>query len=346
MKSRNFNVAVIFTIMLGLMMFGGAMVYRDPFFHYHKPIRNDYNMNGAYARYYNDGFIKHFDYDAIILGTSMCNNFRTSQLQELFGVDKAIKVNASGAYFNETNDYLQEVFTYNPDIKLIVRSLDCEYLGRGKDELSIYAKEAYYLRDKNVFNDVNYVLNKNVWLESCITKEVDWDEYLSWRSVSTGREIVCADGVAYSEIIPEQRKMDDERYTKTLENIEENIVWIMKEHPNTEFYLFLTPYSIYAWGDLLYGGQLEMHIEEQRIAIEQILQCDNAHLFSFCDDFDITCNVDNYFDKKHYAYWINDEMLNRMHLGLNQITLNNYDEYLDKITAFYLAYPYSDLCRE
>lgn len=344
MKSSSFNKFVVSAIILGLGVFGGVIVYRDPFFHYHKPLRSDYNLDGAYARYYNDGFIKFFDYDAIILGTSMCNNFKVSTLQNLFGVDKAIKVNASGSYFNETNVYLQNAFARNPELKLIVRSVDCDCLMRDKSEESIYAREAYYLRDNNVFNDVNYIFNKKVMLESYKTSVADWDEYLSWRWPPTGKQALeVVDGL-YGGPVPEQRQMGEEKYYKTVENIEENLVTIMRENPDTKFYLFFTPYSVCYWGDLLYNGDLEMQIQAQRIAIEQILQCENAYLFSFCNNFDMVCNLDNYIDRQHYAYWINEEILNYMYQGQYQLTLDNYEEYLEEITTFYTTYSYSKLC--
>lgn len=71
----------------------------------------------------------------------------------------------------------------------------------------------------------------------------------------------------------------------------------MQEYPDTEFYLFLTSYSICAWADWIYSGELNMHIQTQRIAIEKILRCENVHIYSFYNDFDIVCNLDNYTEK-------------------------------------------------
>lgn len=346
MKSRSFNAMVISMTVLGLVVFGGVMIYRDPFFCYHKPIGNDEKiiMKYEYAPYYIDGFIEYFDYDAIITGTSMCHNFKTSLVQELFGVDKAVKFSISGSYFSETNGYLQEAFECNPDIKLVVRSLDCDGLGREKDAVSGCDAMADYLRDDNIFNDVNYVLNKKVMLESNGMTEINWDDWLSWRNPATGESAFHISGDSYAGAVPEQKKMDEESCRKTSENIEENIVRIMKENPDTEFYLFFTPYSIFSWGNLLYRGDLEIQIQEQKIAIEQILQCENAHLFSFCNMFDIICDRNNYGpDIIHYAPWVNDEILNSMHEGRYQLTLENYHEYLDEITAFYTTYPYHSL---
>lgn len=342
MKSSVFNKVVILLTVTALTVFGAVIIYRDPFFHYHKPLKEDYYLDGAYARYYNDGFIKYFDYDAIILGSSMCNNFKTSLVESLFGVDAAIKVNASGSYFKETNNYLKQAFECNDNIKLIIRGLDCDCLNLEEDADSIFAREAYYLRDNNILNDVNYIFNKKVMLESNKSGTPDWDEYLSWRWQQTGAEAVAND-VLYSEAIPKQKEMDDETCHKIVNNIENNIVAIMHENEDTEFYLFFTPYSICAWGDLAYSGEIKIQICAQEIAIKQILQCENAHLFSFCNNFDMVCNLDNYIDKKHYAYWINDDILYYMQQGCYQITWDNFEAYLEEIEAFYMDYPYDSL---
>lgn len=343
MRSCVFNRIVVGLSLVELLIFGGTLLYRDPFFHYHGPIDDDYCIDGKYERYYNDGFLKYFDYDAIILGTSMCNNFRTSTVQNLFDVDSAIKVNASGAYFNETNGYLQMAFDYNNSIELIIRSIDLDYLTCEKDEESMYAQEAYYLRDSNVWNDVNYVLNKKVMLEIFNPSMTDWDEYSSWNQVPVGRDIVLKGSEPYPATAPLQSKIDDEIYQTISGNISQNIVDIMKENSDTEFYLFFTPYSICAWGDWLYAGEVEIQIQAQKIANEQILQCDNAHLFSLCNNFSMVCDLDNYIDKRHYVGKINEEILYCMYRGDYEITLENYQEYLDEIETFYIEYPYSSL---
>lgn len=71
----------------------------DPFFHYHKPLPGlFYILNNE--RYQNNGILKHFDYDAIITGTSMTENFKTSEFDKLFNVN-SIKIPFSGATFKE-----------------------------------------------------------------------------------------------------------------------------------------------------------------------------------------------------------------------------------------------------
>lgn len=86
-----------------------------------------------------------------------------------------------------------------------------------------------------------------------------------------------------------------------------------------------------------------MHIQTQRIAIEKILRCENVHIYSFYNDFDMVCNLDNYTDKKHYAEWANDDILNCMYQGNGRLTIDNYKDYLAEMEAFYTEFPYNEL---
>ena len=62
------------------------MVIFDPYFHYHGKISGlKYRIYNE--RYINPGILKHFEYDAIITGTSMNQNFKTSTMDQIFGTD-------------------------------------------------------------------------------------------------------------------------------------------------------------------------------------------------------------------------------------------------------------------
>lgn len=69
-----------------LLMVTATLVFRiDPFFHYHKPLISDYYYRISNQRSQNDGIEKNFDYDGIIIGTSMTQNFKTSEAELLWG---------------------------------------------------------------------------------------------------------------------------------------------------------------------------------------------------------------------------------------------------------------------
>lgn len=82
-----------------LAAFAGICVYIDPFCHYHAPLSGyDYSIvaETVGSMYLNDGIIRHFDFDGVITGTSMTENFKPSEADELFG-GKFIKVPLAGS---------------------------------------------------------------------------------------------------------------------------------------------------------------------------------------------------------------------------------------------------------
>ena len=91
MKSKSWLAGwfILVTVILGMV---GTWVYKiDPFFHFHKPYTDVYYYNLNNQRSQNDGICKHFDYDALITGTSLTENFKTSEFDKIFGVN-SVKV--------------------------------------------------------------------------------------------------------------------------------------------------------------------------------------------------------------------------------------------------------------
>ena len=79
--------------------------YVDPYMHFHKPLTDRFFYSVNNQRSQNDGIIKNFDYDTIITGSSMTENFRTSEADRFFECN-SIKVPFAGATFKELNDNL------------------------------------------------------------------------------------------------------------------------------------------------------------------------------------------------------------------------------------------------
>ena len=77
----------------------------DPYFRYHEPLYN-YGYTFYRQRYSNDGIVRNFDYDAYIVGTSMTENFKTSEASAVFGYN-FIKVPYSGGYYKELDQAIQ-----------------------------------------------------------------------------------------------------------------------------------------------------------------------------------------------------------------------------------------------
>ena len=72
-KKYFFKIIGIIVAVIAAM--AGIVILIDPFYHYHKPLKNISYVSGADV-YVNDGKLKHFDYDTLTIGTSMAMNFR------------------------------------------------------------------------------------------------------------------------------------------------------------------------------------------------------------------------------------------------------------------------------
>ena len=117
-KQKKWFLATVLTTVSILLMILLVMVIIDPYFHFHGPVKGiSYRLYSE--RYMNSGIARHFDYDALITGSSMNQNFKTTQMDSLFGT-KAIKIPFSGAGFEEIKDNIEIALNSKNDVKYVL----------------------------------------------------------------------------------------------------------------------------------------------------------------------------------------------------------------------------------
>ena len=346
-------LAVTWAVFIGCAV---LVITIDPYLHYRIPDNGlNYNLKITNQRYHNDGIVRYFEYDAVITGTSMTENFKTSEFDEIYGTN-SIKIPFSGGSYNDVNDACIRVLEARPDTKIILRSLDLSRLLDEKNA-SQYSDYPEYLYNDKLMDDVSYWLNKMAILEGCMIDVVlysigseekfldtfSFDEYSTWYQVcSFGKESVLASYVR-SEKSTNIVKLTDEEKEMILENVTQNVTELACAYPDTTFLLFFPPYSICYWDVLKNTGQTDWRIDAEQAAIEEILKYPNIKLYSFCNNFELVCNLDNYKDQAHYGEWINSLILEWMHNGEYLLTKDNYKEYIKTIRNFYNSYDYNSL---
>jgi hypothetical protein len=97
------------------------------------------------------------------------------------------------------------------------------------------------------------------------------------------------------------------------------------------------------WDSWNQHGNLEMNIEIMRYVSQLLMGYDNIHLFSFNDDFDMICDLDNYKDLEHYGDWINKDIVKNMKTGKGLIKEENLDTHFDSLKNFYSKYDYESI---
>lgn len=320
----------------------------DPYFHYHKPL--SFLSHRLYEeRYINDGISRHFDYDAIITGTSMAQNFKPSEMDALFGTT-SVKETFSGAGYRELSENLERALQRNERLKTVIWTMDYNALIREKDWTQ-YEGYPTYLYDDNPWNDFSYIFNKSVFYHGVMpslvmtltgTPSTTMDEYSSW-SKETGLEHIMASYDRWETRRPMKKGLTQEERDMVTANVGENFVELVKQYPETTFYIFYTPYSICYWDFQNQEGLMRRQFEAEQLATELLLQCPNVKLYNFFEQYDVICNTEYYRDKEHYSAEINTRILEWIAQDIGLVTQANYQGRLEAEKEFYLNYDYESI---
>lgn len=348
--SRRWLCATLSATLLALCLFAAPTIYIDPLFHYHAPLAQ-YQYPITNERYQNDGIVRHFTYDGIITGTSMTENFKTSEADALFGA-KFVKVPFAGGYNKEIDANLRRAFRSGNQIRYIIRALDPNFMIWDKDTYDTSFNYPSYLYNDNPFDDIQYILNKDIFfdytLEVCQytrsgNSTTTFDSYAFWGDRFTYSAQRVMKSFTYTANVPQSIHLSDADRSLLQGNLQQNVIALAQEHPETTFYLFFSPFSIAAWGNQYNSGALYKYIETERASIEMLLNVPNIQLYSFNNNFDLICDLDNYKDFQHYGDWINSWILQQIAAGNYRLTQENYQDYLASIQNFYTTYDYPAL---
>lgn len=348
---KYFKMIILFTVSF-LILIAGSILLIDPYFHYHEPLNTlSYYLNEREQRYINDGIGRYFKYDSIITGTSMTENFKNTLFEKLFNCN-SIKVPFSGGSYKEVNNNLERTLKRKKDIRYILRGLDYNQIIQDSGYMK-YDNLPIYLYDNNPLNDYKYLFNKVVVIKGLggvITytllgkNTITFDEYSNWNNIVRNGKKNVLRGYKRNKkenIIEEKLKKKDIEIIN--ENIEKNVISLVKKYPNTKFIYFITPYSIVYWDQLKQEGKIEKQIMAEKYMIEKLLKYPNIELYSFFNNYEMICNLDNYRDPGHYMGNVSDKILYWIFKKEYQLTKENYEEYIRKNLEFYKNYNYDSI---
>ncbi len=353
MSAKRWCIALLITYMCLLVGIGGFIYVIDPYFHYHKPITGlSYSLDSEI--YQNDGVIKNFDYDSMIIGTSTTSGFSAKEASELFNKD-FVRITYVGEGFKRINESLKKAINYNQDLKFVIRGVDPIWFVTDTNYMG-YSEYPDYLFDSSIWNDVNYLYNKQVLFGNAIPEIVNTispkvhdsndtqNSVIAFESEKTGNALEKYERPEKQNKVIEQSETD-EFFRLLIQNMRENVFSTISSSPNITFYIFIPPYSICWWDSLSQNGTdvLVRRISMEKYVIEELLKYENVRLFSFSNNFELTCNMDNYEDEIHYKAEVNSKILNWLKNGEYELTKDNYLDYISEITEFYSNYDYDSL---
>lgn len=345
-KKWFYKCLAILAALLGLTAL--TVIIVDPYFHYHAPLSFlSYKLYDE--RYTNDGISRHFAFDAMITGTSMAQNFKTGEMDALFGTS-SVKETFSGAGYQEIAENLDRALSRNKKVSTVLWTLDYNGLLRDYDWAQ-YEEYPTYLYDDNPFNDVSYLFNKSVFYHNVLSNiahtlsgapSTTMDEYSSFRE-ETGLEQILAsyDRNNVDKNVPTD--YDRQAKAAVIQTITANVTSVVNKYPDVTFYIFYSPYSICYWDSLVIKNTLDRQTRAEQTATELLLECPNVKLYNFFDRYDVICNPDFYSDSGHYSAEINSRILQWIAEGTGLVTKKNYREKLSAEREFYANYDYDSI---
>ena len=301
-------------VVIGLLILcAGTVFVLDPAFQYHLPFPGT-EATYTNERYQNAGLIKNQDYDSICIGSSVTSNFRASWFDERFG-GKTLKVCYPGGTFSDFDLALETAYATH-DIKQIYWSLDPRLLSADPQDSHDMPD---YLYDFNPLNDIQYLLNKDILLDSCAQTvlatlsgtHTDLDEAFVWDDgdAKYGLDVAIASYERPDDIgFQYDRHVFDEALRANLEIIDK---WV-DGHPETTFYLYFPPYSTLYFDSIKRQGQIDAMMFLLYDTANRYKDKPNVKFYSFIDQNAITTNYDNYTDMVHYRSEVNRYIVDYM----------------------------------
>lgn len=311
----------------------------DPFFQYHKPL-NDLSYAYEDVMYQSAGIIKNFDYETLIVGSSLIQNMRPSYVEKKLGT-KAIKIPLCGMSFSYILQACNIALNYNPKLKIIIMNIDPTVLYNDNIDTSF----PEYLYDDNIFNDINYLLNKNVLLEKNMKiinrtihgeKEETLDEAFSSEKTFYFSEYSAIQSFSLQPIDYNEKELQ-----QLYEQSVEQLLNLVNNNSKVKFYFVIPPKSILDLYTMNLNGYLDFYCDLITETFEIFERFDNCTFFMFQDEIEIISNLYNYCDTQHFSSVVSDKIVFDIANGNNELTKVNYRSRIANIKSITQNFDYS-----
>lgn len=325
---------------LALLAVCAAVVYQvDPCFYYRMPAGRKPVFFSE--RYQTAGIVRSNPADVVLLGSSMTANYYGSEIGEVFG-GTGLRLTIPDGYFSEFDQVMGLLMREHPP-KRVIFAMDANIFTRDPDGATGAMPD--YLYDASRVNDVKYLLNKDVlyysfyalmchrWGEGeALDTGFSWNDTVWWNHMEALAEYTRPD-------IAEAPMAADALLADTAANLAVVTGWV-EAHPEVEFDLFLSPYSILYWDKIGRLGETEAVFAALELVCETLLPYENVRLHGLLFDRDIIEQLDYYCDYVHHSAEAGSLVLEKLTSGADELTAENYRKVLAHWHDFVVNYDY------
>jgi hypothetical protein len=297
--------------------------------------------------YSNPGIAKHYEYDAVMVGTSMIQNTDVDLCDELWECNM-VRLPCSGGTTYNMKTILDICFESDNEIKTVYWELDQFQLTSSATEPR-YPLPTYLYHDDHK-EDASYLLNLDVFYHYGVNDIIGTLRGVTQTAERRGitftgdfnREAMIA---SYSR--PEVSKEITEFETSSMKTKVDanlnNIETLLKENPETQFVFFMPPFSVLYWDSQLQNGNFDAVMEATEYAMGRLLTYKNVKIYFYQCEEDIITDLDNYKDFTHYGNWINDKITEYIAQDKNRVDVGNYQTVVQDMKEYIHAYDFETI---
>jgi hypothetical protein len=311
-----------------LVILAAAVYIIDPYYHY-RAYDNKYKIDKIFSV---PGVVKNYDYDTIIIGSSMTQNFDPETFRQELG-QNPVKATIGGMDNPEVAALLK-LAQDSGHAENYYLCIDNSMLNSDDGE----ERFPQYLLDDNVFNDYRYFWGYEAWM----------------RFIPLDLGLVLADklGITLPSRFNDARSIDRmgdwaylynfgadyvlERYAKSstggASNVDMTTVYDTSfetcdalldslDLSQGNITVYFPPYSALLWYTLQQSGTLDDMLAIKQHFVERISQYDNVTIYDF-QGAEFTADLDNYMDLSHHSTEINDYIVHCFATGEYKATLD------------------------
>lgn len=289
------------------------------------------------ARYQNPGIAKNYDYDTIIIGTSMTQNFLPSEVGQALG-GTVMKLSIEGSTADE-HYATAKLALETGKVKKILWGLDYFSLKANTEQAS--EQFPSYMYDDSVWNDYKYLFNYSVYdklfksLYGRLLGNKGYElEYLNnWNHKATfGTEEVMK---AYKKASQQDVYfgINEESLDVVKKSFTDYILSLVKAYPDVEFYFYYPPYSILrqtVWYESN-TTRFENQITMRKWMFEQISNHANVKLYDFQAESEWTYDLELFKDLSHHKQDVNSWIAAA--IGRDDLKYRVTSENIDKLNS-------------
>lgn len=361
------------------VLLGHAFIF-DPWQLFHRPWFR-VPMFLSNARFQNAGLINSYDFDSVIMGSSMAENFSAPEASSLLG-GTFMNLSMAGSYFSERAIVLDRLFRKKKVARLIMSLDHLPTIAVGQYNPKMDPIKYRFLYNGNRLDDFRLYLDWGLcrcWNLATACQDAlpgertadihgiyDWSSLAIFRRSFLGVSSWCALAVESKEFeaflaelsriaqLPPAATSPPEPTAltrKVADNLRETFsAYIepgIRKHRTTQFYFFFPPYPR-AWqsmGIRWYRENFWSYIDYIRHIVSVLDHHENARIFAF-DDMDFTAKLTNYKDQSHYSAAVSSQLLHMMAAGEHELTMNNVEGYIERLIAAAAAYDLRALAEE